>query len=1760
MMRRWTVLVLAILFVTSAAPLARGQESSHSPDLRESLETAAQGVLTPSVPRAAVDWRGKVEPSLLTSEGDPAALADVFVATTDIRAVHRVLGRDVATASPTPPPFRAPHLEVPRNAIPKIAALPEVIAVWPYALPREPAAPDDIWSPAYTPDEFEPAMRDVVAIQGAMEAWNAGYTGTGTRVMIMDTGVDFGHPDLNGTQARVGDVTSPYYGWPIAFDSRSMNFYLNSGAAYPAVGSWYTDTATTDSDLDADGVLDADGAIVTGIVSASGTYHLGYHPDIRLQNRVGVNVRVLVVDSVIPGYYDTVYTDLDNDGDLSEEWPARRWDEVATRDVNGDGLADRSAGMVYFIADGVTPIPYSDVIAAEYGLTLTIPSNGDLVAFALNDAVEPGGTHGTLCASAVVAQGVIGGGVVQGMAPDARIITTGNVYNGGNFLDYYFFAAEGYDGIPGTGDEAHILSGSFGYSSTIRRGWEYSARLVDNITVNYAPETTFVIAAGNGGYGYGTVVSPGASPGVITAGAATSFRTPGGASYSTWGDVISWSDRGPSPVGQLDPDVVSVGSQASGDVTVNQVGNGNSAWSIWAGTSLATPVTAGAVALVYQAYKEGRGTLPTSMEVRDILMSTADDLGYDVFVQGAGLANASRATAAAANSTGIHVSPSSWTPGGFRGVEADALARILFPGDSDDVVLTLTNADPVNETTVNVTDETYARVFDRTFPIVANTSLEDGFQSGRPDYVIPLIDTVANASVLPANTDHVRVSLWFDFYDFDPDGDWIQENRFTMAAYDWWDTDGDGEYWNDTNGDGLAQQGEWDGSEIAMTTYSSQLANRLEVRVGRPWERMHDGLLVGIFHPATTAMRPLTNLTVLVEAYEAVDDAWVSATPAAVTLPPGGTAQVAATVAVPANAAIGFYESALVLEAGGNRTTVPIGVNVASNSPEFEFSSTGETSLYRNGQLFGGFNWQWRYESGDWRYYFVDVPDSYPLNRGAQLIANVSWDGVPTDVDVFILGNASSSQSDYDPSRYGPYTMSVRGRSANAYVGGGKFLFDTITGGPQEIITADLGHGLNEIALHNVLNSGTGPVNNLTGQVGVLSADPSPWDLGTVTDFDLLNGSQQFDLTSSVSLPGVEVRAFGVSAPQYLPNETILQDAPFDPSSSSWSSQFTVQSGGLIQVDITGPPSIDIDLYLLRDDNGNGVPNWGTEVVASSTSPTEGESVTLILPANGTYWIFVHGWYVPAGSAQFAITTDVVQGTDLQVLDQPSGPLVKGTTANFSVSHSIPMVEGAFQGLILVGPPTAPGALMVRFLVEVLDVGPEFSGFLPPPGSLVSDSRPRVAANVTDTGSGLNYSSLRLLLDGSDITSMAAITNDSILWDPIFLLPEGTHVAEVRAEDVWGNGNSSQWSFTVDTVPPFLVWTDPPDGLLTNQPAVTVVGATEPGASLWLNGVPIPVGGNGTFESPLSLTEGANLLTLTASDPVGNAAVETRAVHLDTVPPPLTLASPANGTMTDSPVVRLSGNTEAGATVTVDSLLLVPAGDGSFDSNVALMEGQNTLAVTATDPAGNVNSTSVAVFVDTQDPVADAGTDALVEAGETVTLDGSGSTDNDEIAAHEWTIVGNGLSLALTGPVVAHEFPDPGIFEVRLRVTDRVGNEDVDFAIVVVSPEGDLDGDHLPDAWEAEHFSDMTFGPEDDPDGDGSTNLQEYADGTDPLNPDSDGDGLPDGEDPDPLVPREVPADWTWLLLVVILVLSVVIAYLLLRRRRPVPAAGGEEE
>jgi len=95
-------------------------------------------------------------------------------------------------------------------------------------------------------------------------------------------------------------------------------------------------------------------------------------------------------------------------------------------------------------------------------------------------------------------------------------------------------------------------------------------------------------------------------------------------------------------------------------------------------------------------------------------------------------------------------------------------------------------------------------------------------------------------------------------------------------------------------------------------------------------------------------------------------------------------------------------------------------------------------------------------------------------------------------------------------------------------------------------------------------------------------------------------------------------------------------------------------------------------------------------------------------------------------------------------------------------------------------------------------------------------------------------------------------------------------------------------------------------------------------------------------------------------------------------------------------------------------------------------------------------SNTVAVtFVDTESPVANAGSDRTVDEDTPVTLDGSSSTDNGDITAYTWTFT-DATTKTLTGEKPTYTFNTPGVYTITLNVTDTGGNWATDTVTITV--------------------------------------------------------------------------------------------------------------
>ena len=153
-----------------------------------------------------------------------------------------------------------------------------------------------------------------------------------------------------------------------------------------------------------------------------------------------------------------------------------------------------------------------------------------------------------------------------------------------------------------------------------------------------------------------------------------------------------------------------------------------------------------------------------------------------------------------------------------------------------------------------------------------------------------------------------------------------------------------------------------------------------------------------------------------------------------------------------------------------------------------------------------------------------------------------------------------------------------------------------------------------------------------------------------------------------------------------------------------------------------------------------------------------------------------------------------------------------------------------------------------------------------------------------------------------------------------------------------------------------------------------------------------------TYTPASALSDGSHTVTITVSDHDGNAATAVSTTYtVDTVPPTLTVTSPADNLITNSATLAVAGATnDATSSPVVIAVKLngVDQGsvtvntNGSYSKSVTLSEGSNTIVVTATDAAGKTSSVTRSVTLNTTAPAITAVTITPNPAntGDTVTV------------------------------------------------------------------------------------------------------------------------------------------------------------------------------
>jgi hypothetical protein len=447
----------------------------------------------------------------------------------------------------------------------------------------------------------------------------------------------------------------------------------------------------------------------------------------------------------------------------------------------------------------------------------------------------------------------------------------------------------------------------------------------------------------------------------------------------------------------------------------------------------------------------------------------------------------------------------------------------------------------------------------------------------------------------------------------------------------------------------------------------------------------------------------------------------------------------------------------------------------------------------------------------------------------------------------------------------------------------------------------------------------------------------------------------------------------------------------------------SVNGTGTVVLSGTAEPASSIAVFDATEQQGS--------VVAAGDGSW---SVTLTAVADGAHSYTARATdaagNVSAASAAIGVTVDTA-APDTQIDSGPTGA-VTSTSASFAFSSSKAgstfqcSLDGAASGACT--SPTAYSGLAEgahTFAVYAVDslghadatpatrtwtvdtTAPTVTSVSPADGVVGVAGSSSVSATFSEAMDGASLSALTFTVSTGGSPAPATVTYDSAtrtatLAPQQILAPNAVYTAKVLggsggARDVAGNALATDmvWSFTTDqpdVTPPETAIGSGPSGSVGSGSASFGFSSNEPGSTFQcsLDGAAFVA-----CTSPKAysgLADGSHTFAVDAVDEAGNADATpaSRTWTVDTVAPAApVIGSPADGTVSGTGTVVISGTAEPASTVAVfDGASQMgtgaASGDGSWSVTLSgVADGGHSYTARATDAAGNVSAASAAVGV-----------------------------------------------------------------------------------------------------------------------------------------------------------------------------------------------------
>ena len=845
------------------------------------------------------------------------------------------------------------------------------------------------------------------------------------------------------------------------------------------------------------------------IESKSGIYHLGviYQP----HGGILQVVPVLVTDPNEAGVYDTITPDMssswldytkrvDEDFVTKQKYDFDFTDETPITIGSGNELLlydadlpqtehfwerqdDYSAGIVgakvvdiYGIFSKKAEIDYN--LGAVNGTLLPAMDKDGRFFGVMNDPFA----HGTSSASVIASKGTMEYDIynntkkfsIKGIAPDVKILPVKALWFGDTVYAWLWTA--GFDNEENSwiytgGPRADIISNSWGISNFPNTGYAPGLDVLSlilnalvtpgSIHENYTG-ITIVSSAGNSGHGYGTIGTPGISSFGLSVGAVTNNDFVGYGSFKDkprFGNttdhsdhVVDFSSRGPGIIGDPKPDLMSIGAYGFVPtlVTKSSVDSDNEPFRLFGGTSMSAPIVAGSAALVAESLNE-KEIEYDPFKIRNILMSTADDIKNDSMTQGTGLVNALNAVRAVHGHGGKFIVHNDATFSNIKEVIDTSLHSFnsssigidkfgisdntfpmtswfggrLHPGENTTTEFTIEN--PTNKTLdIMINPVTLKLIEKAELKGITEVQLQDPIlnksKTYRPNYVkltdLPMdispqsncfaaddycVQDLAKSNqtnTIPTDASLMVLNLRFPFDTFMNQTDTVYADDMKISSlyiYDWKDKNDDTEISSD---------------ELSLVNRGGSWGTVQEIRISDPSEKFDNEPVVGIYPVPErysywygNTNKNSTSMDYTLSASYFGNKLWddVSVNSQKISIPPKNSSKVTAVLSVPADMQTGVYQGFMNFEGEHQEVNVPISVGVLETVDDKNklnvIMGSSRDILYGSGYVKGAFDMTSRYMAGDWRQYYFDIQDN-TINAAT---IDLEWQNGDTNFSVFMV-------------------------------------------------------------------------------------------------------------------------------------------------------------------------------------------------------------------------------------------------------------------------------------------------------------------------------------------------------------------------------------------------------------------------------------------------------------------------------------------------------------------------------------------------------------------------------------------------------------------------------------------------------------------------------------------------------------------------------------------------------------------------------------